>query len=67
MKKFNLGRELSKNEQKNVTGGATVLCFRGANFPWGGEWTQTEIESCSGGAGQAYCQSIGANIFAGCN
>ena len=26
MKKLNLGKELSKNAQKNVVGGATIVC-----------------------------------------
>ncbi len=27
MKKLNLGRELSKNDQKKILGGATLLCW----------------------------------------
>ncbi|PWL40244.1 hypothetical protein DKG77_05320 [Flagellimonas aquimarina] len=47
MKKLNLGSELSKNEQKKVTGGATLLC--------NASWSQVvyNFPSCSMAA--TYC------------
>lgn len=47
MKKTNLGRELTKNEQKKITGGATLLCSA--------SWSQVvyNFDDCSNAA--AYC------------
>lgn len=58
MKKFNLGQELSKNEQKKVSGGGTVTC----RYP-NGHVGSSYIEPCSQGA--AYCAAMGA-IYLGC-
>ncbi len=52
MRKFSLGSELSKNEQKKVKGGATLQC---KNFAPPNDWRQVVYNfwSCSGAA--AYC------------
>lgn len=59
MKKLNLGKELSKNEQKKVIGGVWVTC----HAAWGGTIT-VWLSSCS--QGEAYCNGA-HNGFISCS
>lgn len=51
MKKLNLGKELSKNAQKKVVGGATIVCH-GIYWDWEQSYTSSHL-FCSMAA--AYC------------
>ncbi len=57
MKSLNLGKELTKNDQKKVMGGATVVCSGGtvtSNWLW-----------CSSAA--AYCIGTGRGYLISCS
>lgn len=52
MKKLNLGKELSKNAQKKVVGGATIVCV-GKYFPHYEMTFSSSMLNC--GMATAYC------------
>lgn len=57
-KKLNLGRELSKNDQKKVLGGATLSCY----VPGYGDHNVQWYGSCGDYASQvAYCHYVYGN------
>ncbi len=56
-KKLNLGRELSKNAQKQILGGITIVCSGGTfNTQWGTD--------CIGQ--EAYCGAASHGVFITC-
>lgn len=56
-RKLSLGKELSKNAQKNIMGGIIIVCTGGTfNTQWGTD--------CSGQ--QAYCAAAGHGSFITC-
>lgn len=55
--KLNLGKELSKNAQKQIMGGITIVCSGGTyNTQWGSDCTGQE----------AYCAAAGHGFFITC-
>lgn len=54
---LNLGKELSKNAQKKITGGITIVCEDGTySTQWGNDCTGQE----------AYCPAAGHGAFIAC-
>ena len=65
MKKLNLGRELSKNDQKKILGGKTLVCF---NVSAGGHTEHNWFGLCSDTSGMnAYCVGVGGAGSFVCN
>lgn len=54
---FDLGKELSKSEQKKILGGVYVYCSNGQSFQMG--------PTCSGQYG--YCEATGRGTTVGCS
>lgn len=55
--RLNLGKELSKNAQKKITGGIIIYCTGGTfNTQWGTDCTGQEY----------YCAAAGHGQFLGC-
>lgn len=60
MKKLNLGRELSKNQQKKILGGITIICSNG-------DVIQTQVNPGCGPSGQSgYCPATGRGYTVAC-
>lgn len=63
MEKFNLGSELSKNEQKKVKGGATLQC---QNYAYPNNWRQVVYNFPSCSQAPSYCAYAQSSVVDWC-